>query len=149
MRLIFLVGDFLGCLSIPTLAQDVTCYDGTKLRAGQDAACGRHGGVLTPGQEERCHRIEAGLLTHCRTPQPTQRIRRRNRGQPRATARAVDPAGTRGQPGPSLGQRIQQGLSLLDRSLLRENGRTKRGSYTTEAAAKAAGAHASGGKACS
>ena len=143
MRLTLLTAGLLACLSVPVLAQGVTCYDGTKIPTGQDvAACARHGGVLAPGQEGALP--YAGRRTN---PMP-------DTATPRADTQTV-PRSTRGQqsaatPGGGPGQVwVNASSKAYHCPSDRYYGRTKRGSYMTEAAAKASGAHPSGGKACS
>ena len=144
MRIAFLAAGFLACLSLPALAQDVTCYDGTKLPAGQAAACSRHGGVLAPGQEGALlpdTGRHANRLPDTAPPTADTQIR------PRSTRGALQ---SQQAPGGGPGEVwVNASSKAYHCSTDRYYGRTKRGSYMTEAAAKASGAHASGGKACS
>ncbi len=141
MRLVLLTASLLACLSAPVLAQDVTCYDGTRVRGGQGAACSRHGGLQPAAADApAAGGRAANPTTDASTPQADTRTR------PRATR------GPQAQQAPGGGP----GMVWVNASSKayhcpsdRYYGRTKRGSYMTEPAAKAAGAHPSDGKACS
>ena len=114
-------------------AQSVTCRDGTVL-TGPDAGrmCVAHGGM------------PPGALGSEREPRGLSRPAQRG-----MTARGA--AGPTGEPAPGGGPGqvwVNSSTKIYHCPGTQYYGRTKRGEYIAEAAAKAGGAHPAGGRAC-
>ena len=144
MRRLLLASALAAGLAGTVHAQSATCRDGTVLTGPKATAmCAAHGGLPlgTPG----------GPTDYATTPRPAQasdpaamyaRPRRAAR-DPAQPAVGAAPGGGPGQVWVNASSKVYHCLGD------RYYGRTKRGEYMNEVAAKAAGAHAAGGRACS
>ena len=143
MRRLLLALAFASVLAGVAHAQSVTCRDGTVL-SGANAArmCVAHGG-LPPGAGNNPFGTGQQPATGLST--DTQQTARQPRPVPRGAAQGATPA-----PGGGPGQVwVNSSSKAYHCPGTRYYGTTKRGEYMTEAAAKAGGAHAAGGRACS
>ena len=125
MRLLLTAFTFAVALAGTAQAQSVMCRDGTVLTgANARAMCAAHGGLPLPHQ--------AAPLASA----------------PNTASSSTPQAGA--APGDGPGQVwVNKSSKVYHCPGDHYYGKTKRGEYLTEAAAKAAGAHGSGGKACS
>ena len=124
MRRLLIAITFAAGLAGTTHAQSATCRDGTVLSgANARAMCAAHGG-MPPGPAAPMAPMPEAALS----------------GTPQASAAAG------GGPGQVWLNKSSKAYHCQGD---RYYGKTKRGEYMTEAAARAAGAHGSGGKACS
>ena len=148
-KLIAFVFAFTALLSTASFAQSVTatCKDGTSYSGEQrSGACARHGGVRAWGSDA------AGAATPTPAPGPTATQPAPKTAAPAptsspttATTPSRSPAGA-----PSAGQVwVNTKTNVYHCAGTRWYGATKAGNYMTEDAAKAAGARADHGKACS
>jgi len=125
MRPLLIAFTFAVGLAGTAQAQSVMCRDGTVLTdANTRAMCAAHGGLPLPRQ----------AAPSASTP---------NTASPSTPQSGAAPGG-----GPSQVW-VNKSSKVYHCPGDRYYGKTKRGEYMTEAAAKAAGAHGSGGKACS
>lgn len=138
MRPLLLASIFAAALAGSARAQSVTCRDGTVLSgANSGRMCVAHGGLPpgTSGNPSRYARQPADAS------QPVQ--------QPRTAPRDV-PQGANAAPGGGPSQVwVNTSSKAYHCPGTRYYGKTKQGEYMTEVAAKAAGAHAAGGRTCS
>jgi len=143
MRRLLLAFTFAMALAGAAQAQSVTCRDGT-MQSGPNPArsCVTHGG-LPPGPAG--NPFSPGQQPATGLPADTQQTARQPRPAPRGAAQGATPA-----PGGGPGQVwVNASSKAYHCPGTRYYGTTKRGEYMTEAAAKAGGAHAAGGRACS
>jgi hypothetical protein len=119
-----------------TLAQTpvtATCKDGTSFSGtSRSGACGGHGGVKSWGSASTTPPAATSTTANPATPPPAA-----------STATTPAPGGGPGQVWVNTASKVYHcpGTEWY--------GKTKKGEYMTEAAAKAAGNHADHGKACS
>lgn len=143
MRHLLLAAAILAGLAGNAHAQSATCRDGTVL-TGLNASrmCAAHGG-LPPG-------TPGGPQDHARPSRPQQPPEARPPAmQPRTAPRsAPDAAGAALGGGPGQVW-VNTATKVYHCPGTQYYGTTKRGEYVTEAAARASGAHAAGGRTCS
>lgn len=126
MRPLLIAFTFAAALAGTAQAQSMMCRDGTVMTgANARAMCVAHGGLPLPRQAASSASTPGGTASPS-TPQSG--------------------AALEGGPGQVW---VNKGSKIYHCPGDRYYGKTKRGDYLTEAAAKAAGAHGSGGKACS
>lgn len=143
MRRLLLAFAFASFLTGAAHAQSVTCRDGTVLSgAYASRMCATHGG---PPPGPAGNPFGPGQQPGPGQPADTQQTARQPRTAPRDTQRQTGAA-----PGGGPGQVwVNASSKAYHCPGTRYYGTTKRGEYMTEAAAKAGGAHAAGGRACS
>jgi hypothetical protein len=142
MRALLLAAAIGASFAITAMAQTpvtATCKDGTAFSGtSRSGACGGHGGVQSWGAPTATPPATASTTAKPTTPAPA----------PMAST-ATPPAAT-AAPGGGPGQVWVNTASKVYHCPGTEwYGKTKKGEYMTEAAAKTAGNHADHGKACS